>query len=543
MDPNGFEVADKCDVAPNRGTPLGHAPDGSPYNQTLNGHHYLIQEMWSNSDHGCVQSSTSTSNALPLPQVRLTQFSSTVSGNTENNTAGIHVSVKLIRSAGGGLPVLVASGSAATTPNGSWTVHLSGGHAVGDDRDEILVSYSGPHAPHGDVILTGNGGNPFTLSGWTGWTALDQGNALTNRDPALGGRPSLSIGPCFQAGVITYAGASGPEPANNFCTSVNDVADVPLSAPVTAGHRVTVTSVDNRAFTPPNLRGAANVAGALVAMTVPVGEADAAPDAAGSIPGFTPSGMPTCLADLASGAVGCQGLVPGGRYTLRDGSKVIHARAGLGGTVVARLGVRRGARVSLSNGARTLTTLHVARLKAVLVGTRRALSGGSCSPGDLWRTPLTRAPTGGFAGQPTALFGGSALTGVICPPSGHAAGLPAGEIAQTDDLSGGVTFTQVAELVDISPIEGETMYGNFLAVAQATDHKSPVSLVIFRAGGHRRVFRARDVNNNRGVPVPSLPTGNYTAQWTVHDRNGDTREYITRFVAERASPLSRHQHG
>ena len=543
MDPNGFEVGDKCDVAPNRGNPLGHAADGSPYNQVLNGHHYLIQEMWSNADHGCAQSSTSTSNALPLPQIHLTQFSSTVTGNTENNTAGIHVSVGLIRSGGGGLPVVVARGSGTTSPSGSWIVHLSHGHAVGDDRDEIVVSYSGAHAPHGDVILTGNGGNPFTLSGWTGWTALDQGNALTNHDRALGGHPSLSVGPCFQVGVLTYAGASGPEPANDFCSSITGVSDVPLTAPVTAGDRVTVTSVDNRAFAGPNLPGGGNVNGALVALTVPVGEADAAPDAAGSISGFTPSGLPACLADLASGAVGCQGLVPGGHYTLRDGKKIAHVAADLVGTAVVNLRVQAGDRVVLSNGARTLTTLHVAHLKAHIAGTSRLLLAGSCTPGDLWRGPLTSAPTNVFAGEPTALFGGSALTGVACPASGRAAGLPAGQIGQTDDASGGETFTQVADLLDITPIEGETMYGKFLAVGQASDRSAPVSVAIFTAGGHKRVFSARNVNNNRGVPVRALPTGNYNAVWTVGDRNGDTREYISRFVEERASSLSRHQHG
>ena len=147
--------------------------------------------------------------------------------------------------------------------------------------------------------------------------------------------------------------------------------------------------------------------------------------------------------------------------------------ADLLGTAAVKLGVRAGDRVALSNGARTLTTLHVARLKAHIAGTSRSLSGGSCTPGDLWRGPLSSAPTNVFAGEPTALFGGSALTGVVCPANGRAAGMPAGQIAQTDDLSPGETFTQVAELIDISPIEGETMYGKFLAVAQATDGSRP----------------------------------------------------------------------
>src|SRR5262249_55086862 len=55
MDPNGFEVADKCEN-PEDGVPLGFAPNGSPYNQVINGHQYLIQDMWSNAVTGCVQS-------------------------------------------------------------------------------------------------------------------------------------------------------------------------------------------------------------------------------------------------------------------------------------------------------------------------------------------------------------------------------------------------------------------------------------------------------------------------------------------------------
>src|SRR4029077_6332931 len=37
MDPNGFEIGDKCEFGPQFGTPLGFAPDGSPFNQVVNG--------------------------------------------------------------------------------------------------------------------------------------------------------------------------------------------------------------------------------------------------------------------------------------------------------------------------------------------------------------------------------------------------------------------------------------------------------------------------------------------------------------------------
>jgi hypothetical protein len=211
--------------------------------------------------------------------------------------------------------------------------------------------------------------------------------------------------------------------------------------------------------------------------------------------------------------------------------------------VVVNVGIRKGDRVALSNGARTLTTLHVAHLTAHILGSAKSLSGGSCSPDELWRGPLNNAPTNAFAGEPSALFGGSALTGVICPASGRAGGLPAGQIAQTDERSGGETFTQVAQLLDVSPIEGEILYGKFLAVGQASDRGARVSLAIFKASGRKRAFSARNVNKKRGVPVRALPTGSYTAVWTVRDRNGDTREYVTRFVEERSSSVSRHQHG
>ena len=69
----------------------------------INGDDYLIQEMWSNAADGgqgqCVQDSSATASnpgdGLPLPQVNLTQFSNTVSGNV--NEAGITVTVNLLR--------------------------------------------------------------------------------------------------------------------------------------------------------------------------------------------------------------------------------------------------------------------------------------------------------------------------------------------------------------------------------------------------------------------------------------------------------------
>ncbi|MFL5822008.1 MAG: hypothetical protein ACJ764_01045 [Solirubrobacteraceae bacterium] len=542
MDPNGFEMADKCDLAPERGTPLGYAgPDHAPFNQVVHGHKYLIQEMWSNNDHGCVQSSVKTSSPLPLPQVNLTQFSSLVRGNTENATAGIHVTVKLVRAGAGGGPVTVATGSGTTKANGSWSVTLSGRHAVGDDRDQIDVNYSGPKAPRNQVILTGNGGDPFILSGWTGWTALDQGSALTNHDKTLGGAPSLTLLPCFQAGLLTYAGAPGPEPATNFCGTVSDAARVPLGSPVTKGDHVTASSIDNRAFFGTDRPGGGNPNGALVKLTVPVGEPDAVADFSGNLPGFKPTGFPRCATSLASQAAECLGLVPRERYTLSDGSQHLHGKADASGALFKRLSVRGGDSIKLSNGATTLTTLHVARLRVHILGEGPGfVDGGTCSPGDYFGGPLTSPPISQLAGEPSSLVGGAALTGQTCSASGDATGMPAEDLAQTDERSGGVTFTDVAELFSVSPLDGETLYGRFTAMAVASSGSAQVGLVILRVGHQKPVFQANNANTARGVTVSGLAPGRYIAAWVVRSRNGDTRTIETRFIEEPSSRSQNH---
>src|SRR5689334_22021676 len=57
---HGFEIADQC--GGDMGAALGTAPNGSPYNQVINGHPYWYQTEWSNFTHGCVQRVT-----LPKP--------------------------------------------------------------------------------------------------------------------------------------------------------------------------------------------------------------------------------------------------------------------------------------------------------------------------------------------------------------------------------------------------------------------------------------------------------------------------------------------
>ena len=108
VDPNGYEVADKCEFGPQHGTPLGFATNGSPYNQVINGHKYLLQEMWSNDDEGCVQGTNEIANPLPLSQVNMTQFSPHVSGQIGNEAPGVKVRVAIRREGAAGSAIAVA---------------------------------------------------------------------------------------------------------------------------------------------------------------------------------------------------------------------------------------------------------------------------------------------------------------------------------------------------------------------------------------------------------------------------------------------------
>jgi hypothetical protein len=193
--------------------------------------------------------------------------------------------------------------------------------------------------------------------------------------------------------------------------------------------------------------------------------------------------------------------------------------------------------VALDNGARTLTTLHVAGLVAKVIGEQTALGAGSaCQPGLYYGPPLSANPISTAAGLTGS--GGATLTGEVCPASGSAAGLSTAAIEQTDDRSGGLTQTEVADIENTSPINGETVYGPFTALAQAgfagpsnsvTSNGDPVSVSITPAGSATPVFTSANVNTAAGAAVSALAPGNYSATWTWGDSNGDSRTQTTRF--------------
>ena len=127
----------------------------------------------------------------------------------------------------------------------------------------------------------------------------------------------------------------------------------------------------------------------------------------------------------------------------------------------------------------------------------------------------------------------------MCPNNGRAAGLHDAPIVQIDDLSGGQTRTEVPDFRRTIPLDGATLYGDFLALATAslpgphgavTSVSAGISLTITPAGSGIPVFHADNVDTGAGVPVSGLPRGSYRAEWVLSDANGDTRTIETEFV-------------
>ncbi|MGH2914117.1 MAG: hypothetical protein ACRDMX_03930, partial [Solirubrobacteraceae bacterium] len=451
MDPNGFETADKCENGPQTGAPLGYAANGSPYNQVIDGHQYLIQDIWSNAVGGCVQRSTAVASIPPLHSVRLRQFSSAVGGAT--GAAGrVSVAVTLLRAG-----VQVASASGETRANGTWgplVLRDRDGrrHAVGDDRDELTVVYGGGLAA--DSIDTGDGGNPFTASGWTGWFDLDSGYAVHSQH----GHSEVLVGPCSQTGVLSLRIGKRSASPTDLCGTESDAATVTTPRRLGARTRLALSSDDNRGsyLIEPD--------GVLVDMSISLGE----PDSIGALHNgqvlFAPTGFPTCTAFMRIGVMRCDGLVPKARYRLlRAGKTIGRGRAGAAGVVtIAGLDVAGGDVVTLVNAAgRRLTSLHVAHLRVGVIGSQTRIASGACQPGEYWGRPPS-------APQPSVAVGiGIGGSGTICPLSGRAKGLSAADIAQTDEFSGGQTETQVPLIESTAPIQDETMYGRFIASAQS----------------------------------------------------------------------------
>jgi hypothetical protein len=490
-DDQGFEVGDKC--AYNYGAPQG-THNGASYNQAIGSDFYYTQQEWSNNDintpnAGCIQQAgPRTANLLPFPGiVNVDRYSGVIRGQEPTTDAGHTETVKLLR---GG--TLIATAPAATVqPNGTWgPVILSGGHAVGDDRDEVEVCDS----VQGCVTFSG-GGNPNPGNLGDGALPLSTVSSLITLSSTPGPNTTVTVSPCFFPGVLTIniAGTdnlSMPVPTNASACDTS-TGTISFQLPFAVGPHDTVTATD---VTAGEVNGDLNVA-------VPVGEVDAA-------------GPASCDADLTAQAVTCTNLVPNAVYSVKDGAQLVPEPADGAGTISVPLTLAGGDSVVLTNSSGVvLTTLHVASLRLAIDDSSPTYTGGVCQPNQWFGT------VAGHHGPPAL---------ALCPASGSAAGVTNdGSDEQFDEASGGLTSLDIPSVADMTPLNGQEVFGSFAAFTDVLNpdgspSAAATTLSLTQFGSSTPVFTSVNTNSATGAIIPALPAGQYDTTWTVTDSNGDT---------------------
>jgi hypothetical protein len=208
-DLHGFEIGDVC--VQDMGTTLGTAPNGSPYNQVINGHTYWYQTEWSNYTHSCVQ-------ALTLPK-KLPEAKETV---TAGNGTDMTFDARKSKAPGGVAffswqfnAVANAETVEQTTPTTTYTFPAPGAYSTG----VAVFNADGLSTGTGGIVVTGkNGFQPaFTVSQAGGTTV--NFSALTN----VSGKPVINYLWEFGDGT-TGSGATPthtyPKPGSYTVTAV-----------------------------------------------------------------------------------------------------------------------------------------------------------------------------------------------------------------------------------------------------------------------------------------------------------------------------------
>jgi hypothetical protein len=201
----GFEVGDECEFG-QMGPPLGTAPNGSPYNQVINGHLYWYQEEWSNFTHSCVQRVTLPK---PLPTAKETVTAGGGTSMTFDASKSIAPPSGVVQYSWQMNAVLNAPLVSTTTPTFTYAFPAPGAYSTGTTvfRSDGLTSGTG------GIVVTGKDGfqPAFTYSQAGRGSGNDrtvQFNALTT----VSGQPVMSYMWEFGDGTT----GSGPNPTHTY---------------------------------------------------------------------------------------------------------------------------------------------------------------------------------------------------------------------------------------------------------------------------------------------------------------------------------------
>ena len=434
------------------------------------------------------------------PMVDITRYSSAVSGNIGSATAGVGVTVSLVRAG-----TTVGTAPAATTSaSGDWTATLPT-HAPSDALDVVGVKYSGAGAPADSSY--GNAAGDGTVPGF----GYFDGNVSIASDGSEGEilcDNGLGVTCSSASAHVAYAGGGTATVSGTTDLTNSAVQDVAFSPSVGLNDAVTITA------------DFAEGDGSTLALTVP-----APLPGIGDVIRSSGAAIPTCSADLETLAGSC-GPLASGTYDLvqsRSGSQIGSQSLSvpLAGLYASfQLGsLQPGDTLALNvdgTGGRTLTKLHV---YALSVNEQETLGAGGPS-----------ASVTGGACQPFAWFGTNGGGG-ICPSNGS---VPASSSpALEDELSGSSTIVTPPLVANVSPMNGEDVSGaSVQAFADLTGgDASPVTLSVSPIGGGSTPTVSGNPNSSTGAAMSPLIAGTrYTAIWLATDANGDEITLGTGFI-------------
>ena len=360
------------------------------------------------------------------PTVHVTRNSPSVSGNLGRDGTGISVQVALERNVSdgsGGLTRRTVDQTPAVgvAADGTWTASFAN-HAPADDRDTLVVSYSGSGAPasaayqdlfaHNDSVGLNTGGSMFSISGCSA---------------------------CVRVQVQVTRGSTAANPADALpdpsCSAPCSVWSLPIAGPPITLNDAVAASIATyqRDISPSRL-----------VSSVPVG-----------LPGQ--QGAPACRADLITYVVQCAPLAAGDyRLVRRRSGAPDEAQTFSVTTDSSGYGkfssLTSGDAVDLfvaGSGGRLLTTIHAMHLRADIDAA--GFSSGDCQA-DEWLGP--------------ADYGnGNRLD--LCSTGGV---IPAGASYPSvlDEFSGGLTEVRIPDISRTFPGDGDSRPQTFTAFADAS---------------------------------------------------------------------------
>jgi Collagen triple helix repeat (20 copies) len=426
---------------------------------------------------------------MTTPMVSATVNSPAVSGHVGTPTSGVSVTARLLRQG-----QLVATAPTATTDSdGAWNATLPS-HALSTPNDVLRLDYDGAGAPAdaeykffysideelfntfpASASTAADGRSVTIYCACTGPVAVDVEYAAGGSASLLAnpGSPAFLARAVGAADVITYRASFARDDEAGEETRLLFDARAPLP-----GSGSPAACIGNLALAE------------ATCFAVPIGNFDITRVRAGS-----PDVTHSATSEYAGGSIltSYADLKPGDKLQLRT-----H-----GGDVVITSVRLAGLRVDAEQSSWPLGFPFLGG---------QTSKGGNCEPGT-WL-------------QQWYLFS----IGTVCPASGALPAGLSGTAQSIDDLSGGLTATTSASIVNVSPLDGENVYGpSVVAFADVDQTAAPVALAFGPRGG-TQVPATGNANSATGAVMSQIAAGTrYAATWVATNVNGDTTSFASRF--------------